>query len=230
MVQEANRPHVRLQESVRDIVIGMADGLTVPFALAAGLAGALSTTRLVVTAGFAEIAAGCIAMGLGAYLAVKSDHDYFHAELEKRQTKIQNEPEEERQLLAKTLAESGIPHELMDKVVASITEEPERWVNFTMKYHVGVEHPSPGRARNSSVTIGLSYIIGGLIPLSPYMLFTQSHVALMVSVLVTLLALFFFGIAKARFLGTNVWQSAFQTTIVGGLAAAVAYVAAGWIA
>ena len=230
MDREANHSHDWLHESVRDVVIGMADGLTVPFALAAGLAGALPATHLVVVAGLAEIAAGCIAMGLGAYLAVKSDHDYFHAELERKQDTIENEPEKEREILAESLSDIGIPDVIMEKVVASITADPQRWTYFTMKYHVGVEHPSPGRARNSSLTIGLSYIVGGLIPLTPYMLIAERHTALTVSVTVTLLALLLFGVLKARFLGTDVWKSAIQTTIVGGLAAAVAFAAARWIA
>lgn len=221
----------RMQELIRDVVIGMADGLTVPFALAAGLAGALPTTQLVVTAGLAEIAAGCIAMGLGAYLAVVSDHDYFHAQLLQLEERMQKHAEEERALLADSFRNSGIREELIASVVADITEKRDKWADFTMKYRIGLEHPSSNRARNSSLTIGLSYVTGGLIPLIPYMAIPDRHVALTVSVLVTLMALFLFGLAKAKFLGTqHLWKSALQTSVVGGLAASVAYVAARWIA
>lgn len=222
--------HSRRQEWIRDVVIGLADGLTVPFALAAGLAGTLSTTTLIITAGLAEIAAGCIAMGLGGYLAVKSDHEYFVAQRSRKQQQVIHASAEEREKLADLLAGWGLPHDQVRAAVASITGDSEQWLDFVMKHDLGLEMPRPERARNSSITIGASYVVGGLVPLLPYMFLGDPKTALLVSVFVTIVALFIFGFGKGKFLGTNPFRSAVQTTVVGGLAAAVAYAAARWIA
>ncbi len=223
-------PHSHRQEWIRDVVIGMADGLTVPFALAAGLAGTLSTTALIITAGLAEIAAGCIAMGLGGYLAVKSDHEYFVAQRIRKEQQVMYASDEERRKLATLLAGWGLPHEQVQTAVESISDDREQWLDFMMKHDLGLEMPRPERARNSSITIGASYVVGGLVPLLPYMFLRDPKTALLVSVFVTLIALFIFGFGKGKFLGTNPFRSALQTTVVGGVAAAVAYAAARWIA
>lgn len=218
------------QEWIRDIVIGMADGLTVPFALAAGLAGTLSTTALIVTAGMAEIAAGGIAMGLGGYLAVRSDHEYFMAQRSQKQKNVAESGQEERAKLGTLLSGWGLPDVQVRAAVDAITRDPNQWLDFMMKHDLGLEMPRPQRARNSSMTIGVSYVVGGLVPLFPYMVVQNPKTALLISVMMTLIALFLFGFGKGKFLGTNPLRSAFQTTMVGGTAAAVAYAAARWIA
>lgn len=220
----------RKQELIRDIVIGMADGLTVPFALAAGLAGTLSTTALIITAGLAEIAAGCIAMGLGGYLAVKSDHEFFIAQQTRKRQLVNEFAHEERSRLEQLLSGWGLSETQIAGAVASITRDPKQWLDFTMKYDLGLEQPRPDRARNSSLTIGASYAVGGLVPLLPYMLLPNPKFALVISAVVTLVALFLFGLGKGKFLGTRPLRSAMQTMVVGGVAAAVAYAAAQWIA
>lgn len=222
--------HTHRQELIRDVVIGMADGLTVPFALAAGLAGTLSTTALIITAGLAEIAAGCIAMGLGGYLAVKSDHEFFVAQRSRKRQRVNEFAQEERSRLEALLTGWGLSDSQAQSAAASITNDPQQWLDFTMKYDLGLEQPRPERARNSSLTIGASYAVGGLVPLLPYMLLHDPKIALLISALVTLVALFFFGLGKGKFLGTRPLRSAIQTMVVGGLAAAVAYAAAQWIA
>ncbi|MCF8564536.1 VIT1/CCC1 transporter family protein [Alicyclobacillus tolerans] len=222
--------HFTSSETVRDIVIGMADGLTVPFALAAGLSGAVSTTTLVVTAGLAEIAAGSIAMGLGGYLAARTDREHYFAELERERKEIVELPERERQEVADILSDWGLSSEQAKPVVEALSKNRDNWVNFMMKYELGLEEPEPKRARNSSLTIGISYVIGGLIPLLPYILISHPQMALVWSIVFTLIALFIFGFVKGRLTGAAPLKSAIQTALVGGVAAAVAFLVAKWIA
>lgn len=215
--------HFASSDLIRDIVIGMADGLTVPFALAAGLSGSVSGTDIVVVAGIAEIAAGSIAMGLGGYLAARTDREHYATELERERREIQEVPEREKEEVADVLRRWGIPESNVQSATDSISRDPDKWVDFMMKHELGLEEPEPKRARNSSITIGLSYIIGGLIPLSPYMFIHQANTALMTSVIATLIALYVFGYIKGRFTGSKPFKSAWQTTLVGGVAAGIAF-------
>lgn len=234
--QEAQKEHEKHKEQhftasdfIRDVVIGMADGLTVPFALAAGLSGTVSATTLIVVAGCAEIAAGSIAMGLGGYLAAKTDEEHYKSELAREWNEIKELPHREREEVADILREWGLEGEQLEIVLQGIMKDEERWVQFMMKHELNLEKPEPKRALNSSLTIGASYIVGGLVPLSPYMLVQDAGNALLASVLVTVLALFAFGFAKGRFTGVNPLKSALQTTLVGSLAAGAAYFLAKWI-
>ncbi|UUZ94103.1 VIT1/CCC1 transporter family protein [Paenibacillus sp. P25] len=228
--QEHVERHFNASETVRDIVIGMSDGLTVPFALAAGLSGALGTTATVVIAGLAEIAAGAIAMGLGGYLAARTDAEHYESELQRERWEIEHLPDRERQEVEDYLSGLGLEGETLQKATDAICSDEQRWIDFMMKHELGLEKPEPKRARNSSLTIGASYIVGGLIPLSPYMLLSQPATALSVSVIVTLIALFLFGYAKGKFMGTKALKSAGATTLTGGLAAGAAFLIARWIA
>ncbi|MCY9670732.1 VIT1/CCC1 transporter family protein [Paenibacillus alginolyticus] len=218
--------HFLASDLIRDIVIGMADGLTVPFALAAGLSGTISNTSLVVIAGVAEISAGSIAMGLGGYLAARTDREHYLSELERERREIVELPEREREEVADILREWNLPEPTVTAVVKAISEDSEVWVNFMMKHELGLEEPEPKRARNSSLTIGLSYIVGGIIPLSPYIFIQKPQSALIVSVFVTLIALFIFGFIKGKFTGSKPIKSAWQTTFVGGVAAGFAFLIA----
>ena len=210
-------------DHLRDIVIGMSDGLTVPFALAAGLSGAVQGTRLVVVAGLAEIAAGSIAMGLGGYLAGRSDAEHFESELQREEREIIELPEEEEREVSKIMQTFGMTAEESASAAAAMRKRPRDWVDFMMRFELGLERPDPRRAMTSAVTIALSYIFGGLIPLAPYMLMATNHGALMVSVAVTLVALAIFGFVKAHFTGTPALRGALQTTAIGGFAAAAAF-------
>jgi len=222
--------HFTATATVRDIVIGMSDGLTVPFALAAGLSGAVASTTIVVTAGLAEIAAGAIAMGLGGYLAAKTDLEHYQAEQMREQRETEKIPEEEAKEVADVFRRYGLDDEHIAPVVAAISADPERWVDFMMRFELGLEAPDPARARQSAVTIGGSYIIGGLIPLAPYILLSRISPALWVSVGVTLVALLAFGYIKGRFTGINPLRGGLQTVSIGGLAAAAAFAIARMIA
>lgn len=216
--------HFTSTAAVRDIVIGMADGLTVPFALAAGLTGlALASTRIVVTAGLAEIVAGSIAMGLGGYLAAKTDSEHYASEMRREFQETVEIPDQEQEEVAKVFREYGVSEKDMQPVVNAICSNQKRWVDFMMRFELGLEAPEPSRAGRSAGTIAASYIVGGLIPLAPYMLVGQVFTALWVSVGVTLLALLIFGFIKAKFTDVAPWRGALQTALVGGLAAAAAF-------
>lgn len=218
--------HFKATETVRDIVIGMSDGLTVPFALAAGLSGAVNSTAIVVTAGFAEIAAGSIAMGLGGYLAAKTESEHYYSERKRELEETQNLPEIETEEVADVFRNYGLSEEEFQPVVNAIRADKNRWVDFMMRFELGLEKPNPSRARISALTIALSYIVGGLIPLSPYLLIPSIHQALATSVVVTLLALLIFGIIKGKFTGLKPFRGGMQTLFVGGLAATAAFLIA----
>lgn len=221
--------HFTAGEMVRDVVIGMSDGLTVPFALAAGLTGAISQTHVIVTAGFAEIAAGSIAMGLGGYLAARGDAEHYEHELAREEEEIVTLPEREAQEVREIFQTYGLSDAESASVVESLRQRPKDWVAFMMRFELGLEKPEPSRAWKSALTIALAYIIGGVIPLSAYWLLTDAHSALRLSVVVTLAALAIFGGIKGRFTGVPVIRSALQTSIIGGLAAAAAFGIARWI-
>jgi VIT1/CCC1 family predicted Fe2+/Mn2+ transporter len=215
--------HFTASATVRDIVIGMSDGLTVPFALAAGLSGVAAATGIVVTAGLAEIAAGSIAMGLGGYLAARTDAEHYAAERRRELAETETMPEAEHEEVAAVFRSYGLSEEELGPVVAAIRSDREHWLDFMMRYELGLEEPDPARAGQSALTIAVSYIVGGLIPLSPYILLGRLQTALLVSVVLTLAALFLFGYLKGRFTAVKPWRSAAQTALVGGLAAGVAF-------
>jgi VIT1/CCC1 family predicted Fe2+/Mn2+ transporter len=215
--------HFTASEAVRDIVIGMSDGLTVPFALAAGLSGATAATGIIVTAGLAEIAAGSIAMGLGGYLAARTDAEHYASELAREERETEEMPEEEEAEVASVFREYGLDEATVAEVVKAISADRRRWVDFMMRFELGLEAPDPRRARTSALTIALSYIAGGLVPLSPYFFISDVHTALGVSVGVTGLALLVFGYVKGRFTTARPGRSAWWTLAVGGLAAAAAF-------
>lgn len=222
--------HFSGSDAVRDVVIGMADGLTVPFALAAGISGALTSTHVVITAGLAEIAAGSIAMGLGGYLAARSDLEHFRNELRREEEEIVEKPEAERQEIIDIFHQYGVTAEEAAPIVTALQRKPAAWRDFMMRFELGLEEPDPKRAIRSALTIGFSYIAGGLVPLAPYMLISHASQALFVSAAITLLALGVFGFVKGHFTGVPKLKAAFQTALVGGLAAGAAFLIAKFIA
>lgn len=222
--------HFTAGETVRDIVIGMSDGLTVPFALAAGLSGAVSSTAIIVTAGLAEIAAGSIAMGLGGYLAARSDAEHYTNERIREQKEVVEKPDAERAEVASVFTSYGLSEAESAPIVSALQQRPEAWVDFMMRFELGLEVPDPRRALVSALTIAGSYIAGGLIPLTPYITVHHANTALVVSIIVTLIALLIFGYVKGRFTGAHPLRSGLQTALIGGLAAGVAFLIARLIA
>jgi VIT1/CCC1 family predicted Fe2+/Mn2+ transporter len=215
--------HFRSSASVRDVVIGMADGLTVPFALAAGLTGAIDASRLVVVAGLAEIVAGSIAMGLGGYLAARSEAEHYESERAREEREIIEKPAAERAEVREILEGYGLTREQSDPIIAAFEARPKTWVDWMMRFELGLEEPDPKRAIRSAMNIAGAYIAGGMIPLAPYMILAKASTALPYSVVATIVALAIFGYIKGRFTGAPPLRSSIQTTVIGGLAAGAAF-------
>ena len=218
--------HCTAGDVVRDVVIGMSDGLTVPFALAAGISGAVDNSHLVVVAGLAEIAAGSIAMGLGGYLAARSDAEHYESERKREELEVKEIPDEEAREVQNVFTDYGLTRDEAAPVVQALTKKPKEWVDFMMRFELGLEEPNPKRALESAATIAGSYIGGGFIPLAPYMVLHSARTALVWSALVTLIALGVFGYIKGRFTGSKPGRSALQTVVIGGLAAGAAFIIA----
>jgi vacuolar iron transporter family protein len=221
--------HFTASETVRDLVIGTADGLTVPFALAAGLSGAVAANPLIVTAGLAEIAAGCVAMGLGGYLAARTDAQHYASERAREERETHEWPERERWEVAAILHRYGLRGDTLHRATEAIASDRKRWVDFMMRFELELAEPAPDRAAKSAATIGGAYVVGGLIPLAPYMVFAETRPALLVSAAFTGVALLGFGWLKARATGLPPLRGAVQTLGVGGLAAVVAFLVARWV-
>jgi VIT1/CCC1 family predicted Fe2+/Mn2+ transporter len=215
--------HFESSELVRDVVIGMADGLTVPFALAAGLSGAVNSTHVVVLAGLAEIAAGSIAMGLGGYLAARGDAEHYGNERQREEREIVERVKDEEEEIYSIFEEYGVERSESDPVLQALKRNPKQWVDFMMRFELGLEEPHENRASQSALTIAISYILGGMIPLVPYMLAATANEALLISLAITLVALLVFGAVKGRLTGAGTVRSGLQTMLIGGLAAGVAY-------
>lgn len=218
--------HFTSGEVVRDIVIGMSDGLTVPFALAAGLSGAAASAGIVITAGLAEIAAGSIAMGLGGYLAAKSDAEHYVSERKREALEVEEKPQVEEREVADIFSDYGLTDEEIEPIVRAFRQHPNSWIDFMMRFELGLEKPNPRRALTSALTIAGAYVAGGLIPLFPYIVTRDMALGLKGSVVLTLIALLIFGFVKGKFTGARPLRSAFQTLMIGGLAAAAAFLIA----
>jgi vacuolar iron transporter family protein len=215
--------HLQSAAWLRDIVIGMSDGLTVPFALAAGLSGAVSSTGIIIIAGIAEIAAGSIAMGLGGYLAGKTEIDHYNSELKREYQEVELVPEKEKEEVREFFENLGLSKEIQQLAAEEIARDKQKWVDFMMKYELGLDKPDPKRATKSALNIGLSYVVGGLVPLSPYFFIDTPIEALKISVLVTLICLFIFGYFKSRMTGIHPWAGALRVMLIGAVAAGAAF-------
>lgn len=224
--QKQTEQHFMASDIVHDIIIGMSDGLTVPFAIAAGMSGASVSATVVVIAGLAEIAAGSISMGLGGYLSSRTDLEHYQTERKREVNETHEVPHLEEQEVADSLRNIGLEEDQIPTVVDSISSDREKWVDFMMRFELGLERPDPGRALRSALTIGLSYAVSGFIPLTPYIVMNTVRDALYVSATVTLIALFVFGYIKGRLIGIKARSSGVQTIIIGGLAAGAAFIIA----
>src|ERR1700687_2009376 len=215
--------HTHEGVSVRDIILGVSDGLTVPFALAAGLSGAVSSNYIVFLAGVAEMLAGGIAMGLGGYLSEKSHAEIYRQELEREHLEVERVPEQEKREGREIWTARGYTGEGVEQLVDTGIKDRRRWVDFMMREELGLVEPASGAALKTSLTIGLSYIIGALVPLFPFLLRLTVHEALLVSTATTLTALFLVGIFKSHYTGGTWWRNGLETTVIGATAAGAAY-------
>ena len=218
--------HLKSSALITDIVIGMSDGLTVPFALAAGLSGAVQSNSIVITAGIAEIVAGSIAMGLGGYLAGKTEQEHYATELKREYEEVEEKPEIEKNEVRQALAEFGLSKNAQNIVADELATNKDQWVRFMMKYELGLDEPDANRAKNSAANIGISYIVGGLIPLSAYFFTNTPQHGLIVSAILTVICLFIFGYFKAKVTGQAPLHGAFKVTLIGIAAAGAAYLVA----
>jgi VIT1/CCC1 family predicted Fe2+/Mn2+ transporter len=214
---------LKSSDFITDVVIGMSDGLTVPFALAAGLSGAVTSNTIVITAGIAEIVAGCIAMGLGGYLAGKTEQEHYASELKREYYEVENMREKELQEIKDIFADYGIDPAGQTMIAEQMAKDKTKWVNFMMKYELGLDEPDPARARNSALTIGLSYVAGGFLPLLAYFFTSNPHSGLVLSAIITTVCLFIFGYFKSKVTGQPPVKGALKVTAIGLVAAAAAY-------
>ena len=215
--------HLKSSEFITDMVIGMSDGLTVPFALAAGLSGAVDSNAIVITAGIAEIVAGCIAMGLGGYLAGKTEQEHYESELKREHFEVDNYHQKEIDEVKEIFADYGIDEAGQTLIANQLAKDKDKWVDFMMKFELGLEKPNPNRARNSALTIGLAYVVGGFLPLSAYFFTNNPKEGLIVSAIITTLCLFIFGFFKAKVTGQPPIKGALKVTAIGLVAAAAAF-------
>ena len=218
--------HLRSSDFITDIVIGMSDGLTVPFALAAGLSGTVHSNSVIITAGIAEIVAGSIAMGLGGYLAGKTEQDHYQSELNREYDEVEKIPEKEKEEVKLIFAEYGLNDQTQNIIAEELAKDKVKWVDFMMKYELSLEKPDVNRARNSAATIGISYVIGGLIPLTAYFFTATPYEGLMISALLTIICLFLFGYFKSKVTGQPLFKGALKVTLIGIAAASAAFIVA----
>lgn len=215
--------HFEQTDTVKDIVIGMADGLTVPFALAAGLSSAVSNNAIIITAGFAEIVAGSIAMGLGGYLAGKTEIEHYDSELAREYREIKTHYETERREVKEIFGNYGLSPESQETIMNEMEKDHDKWVEFMMRFELGLEKPDIRRARQSARNIGLAYIVGGIVPLSAYFFADKPVSGLLFSAIITVICLMIFGYFKSKVTGQNPMKGALRTTMIGVLAAAAAF-------
>lgn len=215
--------HLKSSDFITDMVIGMSDGLTVPFALAAGLSSAVSSNNIIITAGIAEIVAGCIAMGLGGFLAGRTELEHYQSELKREYDEVEKVPAKEMEEVKEVFAEYGLSTEAQDLIANELAKDKTKWVNFMMKFELGLEPPNPNRAVQSALTIGASYFVGGLLPLSGYIFTSTPLQGLAVSAILTIICLFVFGFFKSKVTGQPPVQGALKVTMIGLLAAGAAF-------
>ncbi|MFO0322167.1 MAG: VIT1/CCC1 transporter family protein [Bacteroidota bacterium] len=218
--------HLKSSEFITDVVIGMSDGLTVPFALAAGLSGAVHENGIIITAGIAEIVAGSIAMGLGGYLAGKTEQEHYLSELKKEYEEVERIPEKEIHEVKEVFAEYGLSDVNQELIARELAKDKDKWVDFMMKFELGLEKPHPNRARRGALTIGISYMIGGLIPLTAYFISSNPKDGLIISSIITIICLLTFGYFKSKITGQPPISGALKVTIIGIIAAASAFLIA----
>lgn len=215
--------HFQSSKKVRDFVIGMSDGLTVPFALAAGLSGAVDSTSIVITAGLAEIAAGSIAMGLGGYLAGRTEIEHYDSEEKREYEEIEKLHEVEIRETKEIFSEYGLNEEMQEKIAREMAKNPKKWVDFMMRFELGLERPDQNRAQQSAFIIGISYVIGGLIPLTAYFFTDSAKQGLIYSTIITIICLILFGLVKSKLTGQPLFKGTMRVAMVGALAAAAAF-------
>jgi vacuolar iron transporter family protein len=218
--------HLKNSAFITDVVIGMSDGLTVPFALAAGVSTAVSSNHIVITAGIAEIIAGAIAMGLGGFLAGKTEIEHYDSELKREYYEVDNLADREREEVREIFRGYGFSDNAQNMMVAELEKDKDKWVDFMMKFELGLEKPDASRSSKSAFNIGVSYMVGGIIPLLPYFFTSSPLEGLKISAVATLICLFTFGYLKSKATGQPLLSGALKVMVIGAIAAAAAFLVA----
>ena len=221
-----NEKHFNGSQALSDIVLGMSDGLTVPFALAAGLSSALHDNNLIVTAGLAEVAAGSIAMGLGGYLAAKTSAEHYNNERQREAYEIEHMPEAEEQEVDDALVVYGISKDTRLKFIEDLKQNKENYIEFMMRFELGLERPNPNQAYKSGLVIALAYVAGGIIPLVSYWHTRTPNDGLIWSSVSTGVVLLVFGYFKSKLTGQNPIWGAVRVCFISAVAAGAAYLLA----
>ncbi|KAG1178300.1 hypothetical protein G6F70_000145 [Rhizopus microsporus] len=215
--------HFESAEIVRDTIIGLSDGLTVPFALAAGLS-SLGSSKIVIYGGVAELVSGAISMGLGGYLAARAEMEHYRTERIREELEVEECPQDEEEEIVEILEPYGLDRETIQPLIEKLKRDPQKFVDFMMKFELNLEMPDPHRSWISALTIGFSYFIGGLIPLIPYFFIDDATIGLYASIAVTSLTLLIFGYIKSRLVNPKgAISGAFQTLLIGAVAAGASY-------
>ncbi|HXP51004.1 MAG TPA: VIT1/CCC1 transporter family protein [Bacteroidia bacterium] len=215
--------HFNQPAFVRDVIIGLSDGITVPFALTAGISGAVASNSIIITAGIAEICAGSIAMGLGGFLSAKTEADHYYSELAREYREVKECYDIEKQEVRDVFANYGLSRQAQDMIADEMVKDEKKWVEFMMRYELGLDEPDAQRARKSALNIAISYIVGGLIPLLGYITTSTPEHGLRDSSIFTILCLLIFGYLKSKFTGQEPVSGALKTTAIGILAAGAAF-------
>jgi len=211
---------------VKDIIIGMSDGLTVPFALTAGLSGVLNTNHLIIVSGLAEITAGCISMGLGGFLAGQSEVEHYNAELKREYSEIESVPLTELKEVENIFTKMGVSEPLSKQVALQVSKNKDNWSDLMMKLELNMEQPAKNHAAISASTIAISYLVGGSIPLFPYIISSDSKMGFKISCIVTIMALIIFGYFKSKMTGQPLIKGTIKVAVTGLVAAAAAFLLA----
>ena len=218
--------HVVQVEPVRDLVVGVAEGLTVPFALTAALAAGAAAPPVILGAGLAATAAGAVASGLGGYLAARREAEHYAAERRREEEETRLYPDRERWEVAAVLHRYGVRGAVLNQAVEAVASDRRKWVDFMMRFELDLAEPDPNRAARAAVATFAAQLAGGLIPLLPYLVFASPRPALLVSCGITALALLAFGWLKARATGLSPLRGALQSLALGTAAAFLAWLAA----
>lgn len=221
--------HSGPSQTLRDLVVGLSDGLTVPFALAAGLTGVVTSNSIIILAGIVEIIAGTISMGLGGFLAGKTELEHYEGEFRREEREIREIPQEEKEEIRQLLGTYGISAETQESVASDLSKNPGLWVKFMMRFELGLEKPDPRQAYFSAIRIGLSYAVGGLVPLSAYYFTSTPFLGLTYSSVITVICLLLFGYWKAHLTNQPALRGAFTMALTGTLAACAAFGLAHWV-
>jgi VIT1/CCC1 family predicted Fe2+/Mn2+ transporter len=209
---------------VRDVMLGLNDGLVASFAVTSGVAGAFTTGNAAVMARLSEMLGGAVAMGLAAFISARSQVEFYESEIEREREEIERWPEREREEISAIYRDKGFAGPLLEQIVAHITSDPERWSNVMMREELGFNEESFDRPLRSAIAVGSSYLCGAFVPVWPYIFF-EPTVGVLISAISTVVVLFAVGALKTIITSRSWWRSGFESMLTVIAAASVTYAA-----